>query len=93
LATQASNFFFTGGNLSNEKILLSWEHAHIPTLVNALLASYYTGGTPPTVPAWASNDYDSIWTVTLDANGNVTVDNNKCEGIVSASLPATCPTF
>ncbi len=91
--TLASNFFFTGGTLSSQSVLLSWEHAHIPTLVNALLASYYTSGTPPTVPAWASNDYDSIWTVTIDANGNVSVDNNKCEGIVSASLPATCPIF
>ena len=93
LATQASNFFFTGGNLSNESVLLSWEHAHIPTLVNALLASYYPGGGAPTVPAWGSNDYDSIWTITLNASGNVTVDNNRCEGIVSASLPVTCPAF
>jgi len=31
--------------------------------------------------------------VTLDAVGNLTVDNAKCEGIDSASLPATCPMF
>ena len=91
--SQASNFFFNGGALSNESVLLAWEHAHIPTLVNALLASYYPGGGAPTVPAWGSNDYDSIWTITLDGTGNVTVNNNLCEGIVSASLPATCPAF
>lgn len=93
LDTQASSFFFTGGNLSSETVLLAWEHAHIPTAVNALLASYYPNGGAPTAPDWTSDDYDSIWTVTLDSKGNVTVNNNLCEGIVSASLPATCPAF
>jgi hypothetical protein len=93
LATQASDFFFTGGKLSNESVLLAWEHAHIPTTVDALIASYYPNGGAPTAPDWASDDYDSIWTVTLDANGNLTVNNDLCEGIVSASLPATCPAF
>ncbi len=93
LATQASNFFFTGGEFSTQTVLLSWEHAHIPTTVSALLASYYPNGGAPTAPDWGGNDYDSIWTVTLDAKGNLTVNNNMCEGIVSASLPATCPAF
>jgi hypothetical protein len=31
--------------------------------------------------------------VTLDAEGNLTVDNAMCEGINSAALPATCPQF
>jgi beta-lactam-binding protein with PASTA domain len=94
LATQASDFFFTGGEFSTQTVLLSWEHAHIPTTVSALLASYYpNGGAAPTAPDWPEDDYDTIWTVTLDAKGNVTVDNNMCEGIVSASLPATCPAF
>jgi hypothetical protein len=61
--------------------------------VNALLASYYPSGGAPTAPAWSSDDYDSIWTVTLDPKGNLTVNNNVCEGIVSASLPAACPAF
>jgi hypothetical protein len=92
-ATQASDFFFTGGKFSNQAALLAWEHAHIPTTVNALLASYYPNGGAPTAPTWASDDYDSIWTVTLDSKGNLTVNNNLCEGIVSASLPASCPAF
>jgi hypothetical protein len=29
--------------------------------------------------------------VTLDAEGNLTVNNTLCEGIDSAALPATCP--
>ena len=93
LATQASDFFFTGGKFSTQSVLLAWEHAHIPTTVNALLASYYPNGGAPTAPDWPEDDYDTIWTVTLDAKGNVTVNNNMCEGIVSASLPATCPAF
>jgi hypothetical protein len=94
LATQASDFFFTGGEFSTQTVLLSWEHAHIPTTVSALLASYYpNGGAAPTAPDWPEDDYDTIWTVTLDAKGNVTVNNNMCEGIVSANLPATCPAF
>jgi hypothetical protein len=31
--------------------------------------------------------------VTFDASGNVTVNNSLCEGIDSASLPATAPQF
>ena len=93
LATHASDFFFTGGEFSAQTVLLAWEHAHIPTTVSALLAGYYPSGGAPTAPDWPEDDYDTIWTVTLDAKGNVTVDNNMCEGIVSASLPATCPAF
>lgn len=86
-----SDFFFTGGRFSNQTILLAWEHAHFPPTVSALLASY--GGTGQTAPDWPSSDYDTIWRVTLDADGNVTVDNALCEGIDSAALPATAPQF
>jgi len=90
-------FFFThsnsaGVNLSNQTVLLAWEHEHYPPLITKLLQSY--GGTVP-VPtlSWPSSDYDTIWTVTLDASGNVTVHNALCEGIDSASLPPTAPQF
>ena len=61
-----SNFFFTGGTFSNQTVLLAWEHAHFPPIVTALLASYQ-GDAGPTAPAWPDTDYDTIWTVTLDA--------------------------
>lgn len=90
-------FFFThsnsaGVNLSNQTVLLAWEHDHFPPLITKLLQSY--GGTVP-APAlsWPSSDYDTIWTVTLDGSGNVTVHNALCEGIDSAKLPATAPQF
>ncbi len=89
-ATQASDFFFTGGQFSNQTLLVGWEHNHIPTTVNALLSSYHGG---KTVPDWPGNDYDTIWTVKLDGSGNVSVDNLMCEGISSADLPKAPPQF
>ena len=90
LATNASNFFFTGGMFSNKTLLVAWEHDHIPPTVNALLSTYHGG---QTAPNWLDSDYDSIWRVKLDAQGNLTVDNSMCEGINSASLPAAPPQF
>lgn len=91
LSTVASGFFFNGGRFSNQTLLVAWEHDHIPPTVNALLASYHNNG--PLAPNWPDDDYDTIWTVTLDAFGNVTVDNAKCEGIQSKTLPNTAPQF
>jgi hypothetical protein len=94
-AENAKNFFFTnsaGANLSNQTILMAWEHAHFPLLVKHLLDSY--GGTVPSPTlSWPSGDYDTIWTVTLDSSGNVTVNNALCEGIGTSSLPAEPPLF
>ena len=100
LATAASNFFFNGGTLSNQTVLIGWEHDHIPPTVNALISSYFPPKTCsqvpdpcPQAPDWPGDDYDTIWTVTLDAHGNLAVNNSMCEGIDSAALPATCPQF
>jgi hypothetical protein len=95
VAQATSDFLFTnlsGNNLSNQTVLLAWEHEHYPPLITYLLQSY--GGTVP-LPAlsWPQTDYDTIWTVKLDAHGNLTVDNALCEGIDSASLPDNAPLF
>src|ERR1035437_3827984 len=87
---QTSDFFFNGGKFSNQKVLLAWSYQFIQPTINALLLSYHDG---QTAPAWPDTDYDSIWTVTLDAHGNLTVSNAMCEGINSAALPATPPQF
>lgn len=84
------DFFFNDPQFSNHKILLAWEHLHFPPLVNALLKSY---GSSQSAPAWASEDYDSIWTVRIDPSGKLTVDNSLCEGIDSATLQVTAPQF
>ena len=89
LCTYTSNFFFTQGTFSNQTLLVAWEHAHIPPTINALLASY---GSSQVAPDWSSpDDYDTIWTIKLDAQGNLSVDNGMCEGIDSSLLPAIAP--
>jgi len=93
LASYTSAFFFNGGQLSNQKVLVAWEHEHIPTTINALLSSYFPNGGGPTAPDWPGDDYDTVWTVTIDASGNLTVDNAIYQGIQSSTLPATCPQF
>jgi hypothetical protein len=97
---EASNYFFQGGQFSNQTILVAWEHTNIPEILYALLGSYGSStiiGSPPVTQAkpltWNAFDYDSIWTVTIDANGNLTADNSLCEGINSDNLPASAPTF
>ena len=56
-------------------------------------SSYFPTYSGPKAPAWPDSDYDTIWTVTLDDKGNLTVDNALCEGIDSAKLPVTAPQF
>lgn len=89
----ASDYLFTGGAFSNKTILLAWESTRIKPLINALLTKYGGSNSQLLPTTWPSPDYDTMWTVTLDGQGNVTVDNGLCEGIDSASLPATAPVF
>jgi hypothetical protein len=90
LSTLASDYFFIGGQFSNQTILAAWEHDHIPPTVNALLATYLSG---QTAPNWPDGDYDTIWTVTVDANSNLTIDNALCEGLASPTPLAPAPQF
>ena len=98
VAKTTSDFFFTGGRFSNQTVLLAWESGHIRPLINALLASY--GTNVPLLPTagppsggWPHADYDTVWTVKLDAQGNATVDNALCEGIDTTQLPIAAPQF
>jgi hypothetical protein len=93
IADATSDFFFTGGTFSNQTVLLGWESEHIKPFINALLSSYGGNNLPLLPAAWPGGDYDTIWTVTLDAQGNLTVDNALCEGIDSTQLPDTAPQF
>jgi hypothetical protein len=89
----ASDFFFEGGRFSSQKVLVAWEHTNISKTVNALIASYYPAGGAPVAPQWPSGDYDTIWTVTLNGEGNLTVSNASCEGIDTSELPTSPPQF
>jgi len=94
VAQNTSNFFFTGGTFSNQTLLVAWESGHINPFINELIKSY--GITDPAIllPVdWPSPDYDTIWSVTIDAQGNLTVDNELCEGIDSSKLPDMAPLF
>ena len=90
---RTSDYFFKGGKFSNQTLLVAWEHAHFPPTIDALLASHFPTYSGPQAPDWPLSDYDTIWTVTLDDKGNLTVNNALCEGIDSAALPATAPHF
>ena len=87
-------FFIDGGKFSNQTVLVAWAFQFIQPAIQQLLTTYHASSQQISqVSAWPSNDYDTIWTVKLDAVGNVTVSNEMCEGIESAALPPTAPQF
>ena len=91
---KTSTFFFNGGQFSDQKVLLAWSFQFIQPTITALLKSYNaTSQQLSQLSAWPPTDYDTIWTVKLDAVGNVTVSNGTCEGLNSALLPPTPPQF
>ncbi len=99
VARDTANYFFSGGKFSNQTVLLAWESGHIRPFINALLTSY-GGANLPLLPTsgsaqgdWPSDDYDTVWRISLDAQGNLTVDNALCEGIDSTKLPVMAPQF
>lgn len=93
--TKANDYFFIGGSFAGKKVLLAWEHAHFVPTLNDLLKRYFPNGGQPAVAnnLWPAVDYDTVWTVTLDAQGNLTADNTLCEGIDSTQLPTDAPRF
>jgi hypothetical protein len=89
----ATNYFFIGGSYSSKKILLAWEHDHLAPTLNDLFRRFFPNGGAPVFSNtfWPGTDYDTVWTVKLDAQGNLTADNLLCEGIDSTILQATFP--
>jgi hypothetical protein len=86
-------FFINGGQFSNQRVLLAWSFQFIQPTIAELLKSYNAGNQAPPSDEWPDTDYDTIWTVKLDAHGNLTVNNTLCEGINSGTLPPTPPQF
>lgn len=85
---------FYDSSLSGKTVLVAWEHGRIEMITETFLQDSTFFQTPsPSYPTWASDDYDSIWTFTLDADGNLNVKNNLCEGINSLDLPIQAPQF
>ena len=83
-AKNATDFFFTNSTFSGQRILLAWESGRIKPIINELLTRY--NSTETLNATWPVTDYDTIWTVKIDGNGGLTVDNNLCEGINSTEL-------
>jgi hypothetical protein len=91
---ETSTFFFfvNGGHFSNQRVLLAWSFQFIQPTILKLLTSYNAAQQAPPSDEWPDNDYDTIWTVTLDAHGNLNVNNTLCEGI-NTTLLVTPPQF
>ena len=94
VAQETSTFFFfrNGGQFSNQRVLLAWSFQFIQPTIAKLLTSYNAAQQAPPSDVWPDNDYDTIWTVKLDAHGNLTVNNALCEGI-NTTLLVTPPQF
>lgn len=74
-------------------ILVGWEHAHIVAAVQAVFAQVYQDPSAAArLPDWSYTDYDTVWKLSTDAQGNLTFAST-CEGIPSAQLPDVCPAF
>ena len=88
-----STLFFSVGQFSNQKVLLAWSFQFVQPTIKALLTSYNAGQLAPLSGVSPPTDYDTIWTVKLDAVGNLTVNNEMCEGIKSVAPTAPPPQF
>lgn len=97
VAKDTCDFFFftcdTCGNFSDQNVLVAWESGHIKPFLNALISSYGGNDVALLPENWPPDEYDTIWTVSLDAQGNLTIDNELCEGIDSETLPEDAPLF
>lgn len=56
--------------LSNAVVLVAWEHHALNAMVPAMVAAL--GGDPKPVEAWGSEDFDTVWKVTIERDGGRT---------------------
>jgi hypothetical protein len=88
-----SNTPYSSEAFNNATTLVAWEHGNIQKAVQYLIGAIYESpGSVKKIPAWAFTDYDTIWELKTDNEGNLTF-SNSCEGINTDSLPSTCPAF
>lgn len=73
----------------NDLVLVAWEHKLIETAARALLAAH--GGDVTAVPKWPSDDFDSIYVVTIVRTGEAAKASfaHKQEGL--DGQPDACP--
>lgn len=88
-----ATYFFTNNKFSNKTLLVAWEHGGIDKAVKFLFKGVYNDTSAEAqLPHWVSTDYDTIWKLELDGNGDAKF-SNSCEGIATVSLPMSCPKF
>lgn len=88
-----AQYFFQESQFSNQTILIAWEHDTVNSMLDYLIGTIYDQPeSVALIPTWAGNDYDTIWKIQLNQNGQLTF-SNTCEGISSATLPLSCPAF
>ncbi len=68
-------------------VLVGWEHHQIVTLARRLLARH--GGDEASVPAWAQDDFNSIYVVSIDKSGpgaksSIKVSHEGLNGLADA---------
>lgn len=68
-------------------ILIAWEHKQIEALVKALMAAH--GADPAVVPKWRSDDFDSIYVVTISTKDGTASFALEHEGL--DDQPTSCP--
>lgn len=100
-ANRLADYLFTNKNrsdLSGKTILVSWESNHATSAVKDLIQNIFQQDIPKDFPD-LSLDYDTVFKVSLDDNGNMTF-NSTCEGVMGSSkgdenpyLSSQCPFF
>ncbi|MGE8175297.1 histidine phosphatase family protein [Pseudomonas fluorescens] len=75
----------------NSIIYTAWSHGYLPDLINKV-AEEATGEKRPILDDWPSNDFDSLYVLTLTwHNGKVTLLSHRYKQGLSNG-PQTCPT-
>jgi hypothetical protein len=78
---------------SGSSVLVGWEHGNIVKAVQYLFSTIYQNpDAAAKLPAWPYTDYDTVWILSTDGQGNLTM-TSSCEHIPTAALPNTCPAF
>jgi hypothetical protein len=87
------NSTYSDPSFDDSTTLVAWEHGNIDKAVRYLIHTVYNApASVAQLPAWSFTDYDTVWKLQTDAQGNLTF-SNTCEHIDTEALPSTCPAF
>jgi hypothetical protein len=80
----------TDPGASDAVVFVAWEHAKLETMVKDIIATL--GGDSSVVPTWRSNDFDSLYVLTLLRDGgsitpSFAVDHENLDGMSKSCPP------